>query len=216
MGGPGSGNWWRWDKRDTTDEHRSIDVRQWARDGWLAPGRHFWSLWKRGEQVTGSIGVTVAGRPGAEAEHLVLDYRCRVGVGEWEDVRQTVWLEWTACHYGGRRPWFCCPSCGRRVALLYGAGVYFACRRCYRLVYESQRERPMDTHRRRAQRIRARLGGEPVVDTPFPPKPRGMHWRTYLRLWRACMAAERAYDAAFWVKYRNLDALLDRLGDPLD
>jgi hypothetical protein len=37
----------------------------------------------------------------------------------------------------------------RRVALLYGAGKYFACRHCYRLVYPSSREYAGGTVRRR-------------------------------------------------------------------
>jgi hypothetical protein len=46
--------------------------------------------------------------------------------------------------WGGRRPWFICSGysrtryCGRCVALLYGAGDFFACRRCYGLAYASR------------------------------------------------------------------------------
>lgn len=56
-----------------------------------------------------------------------------------------VYLDWTACHLGGQRPWFLCPTrgCGRRIANLYG-GAIFACRHCYRLAYPSQRETPDD------------------------------------------------------------------------
>ena len=48
-------------------------------------------------------------------------------------------LSRSSCHYGGERPWFLCPHCGRRVAILYG-GAVFACRTCYGLAYEVQRE----------------------------------------------------------------------------
>jgi hypothetical protein len=52
----------------------------------------------------------------------------------WEDNQQRVPVTWTPCHLGGGRPWFRCnvqtngQHCGRRVALLYGAGGPFACR----------------------------------------------------------------------------------------
>jgi Transposase DDE domain len=62
------------------------------------------------------------------------------------------------CNLGGSRAWFICPAvgCGRRVAILYGGGI-FACRRCYRLAYASAREDVCDRAARRADRLRARL-----------------------------------------------------------
>jgi hypothetical protein len=119
-------------------------------------------------------------------ERVILRYRYRSGQGgEWEDMWEPVSLEWTACNFGGERPWFVCPGegCGRRVALLYGPGRYFLCRCCYDLVYESQRENGMTRALRRAQTIRERLGGSANMTKPFPVKPNGMHWETYERLW---------------------------------
>jgi len=39
---------------------------------------------------------------------------------EWQSEDYPVEVEWTACNYGGSRPWFRCPArgCGRRVAIL--------------------------------------------------------------------------------------------------
>jgi hypothetical protein len=99
-------------------------------------------------------------------------------------VRESVHLSWTACNFGGERPWFVCPraECGRRVAVLYGPGRYFLCRHCYDLVYESQRESGMYRALHKAQAIRKRLGGSANMMEPFPEKPKGMHWSTYDRL----------------------------------
>ncbi len=150
----------------------------------LEPGRWFSLRWSRAGRETGSIRGVVGGdkRP----ERVILLYRCRSGLGDqWEDVRETVRLTCTPCSFGGERPWFFCPGarCGRRVAILYGPGRYFLCRRCYDLGYESQREDKTHRALRRAQKVRARLGGSANTMGPFPKKPKGMHRRTYERLW---------------------------------
>jgi hypothetical protein len=120
--------------RPTCDGLRSIDVRRWHREGRLHAGQNFSLSWSRGGEPSGSIGVRT------EADAVVLMFHARRGGDtEWKSVEQCVPITWTACHLGGRRPWFCC-LCGRRVALLYGAGELFACRRCCGLAYESQHE----------------------------------------------------------------------------
>jgi hypothetical protein len=184
MGGEGSGNWYRFDKKTTTGECQSVDVRYLHRKGLLRPGCRFSLRWSRAGRETGSIRGALEGsdRP----ERVLFLYRHRSGPGaEWEDVQETVSLEWSACNLGGERPWFVCPGsgCGRRVAILYGPGKYFLCRHCYDLVYESQRENQMTRALRRAQSIWERLGGSANMTEPFPEKPKGMHWETYDRLW---------------------------------
>ena len=76
----------------------------------------------------------------------VITYRtCEPDEREWKPVEQRIPIEWTACHFGGGRPWFRCKAtsngqyCGRRVAL-YLLDSIFACRRCYGLGYASQLE----------------------------------------------------------------------------
>jgi hypothetical protein len=184
MGGAGSGNWYRFDKKTTTDQCHSVDVRYLHREGLLKAGSWFSLRWLRAGRETGSIQGKVSGdgRPG----QITLLYRHRSGPArEWEDVRERVPLTWTACNFGGDRPWFVCPGagCDRRVAVLYGPGRYFLCRHCYDLTYESQRENEMNRALRRAQAIRERLGGSANMTESFPEKLKGMHWNTYERLW---------------------------------
>jgi hypothetical protein len=184
LGGVGSGNWYRYDKKTTTGECHSVDVRYLLREGLLEPGRFFTLRWSRAGSETGSIRGTV--EQNDRLERVLLLYRHRSGLGnEWEDVHEPVSLDWTACNFGGERPWFVCPEagCSRRVAILFGLGKYFLCRHCYDLVYESQRENEMHRALRRAQAIRERLGGSANMTEPFPEKPKGMHWKTYERLW---------------------------------
>ena len=120
---------------------------------------------------------------------MILTYLVQdAGQVECKRIQQYLALEWTACNFGGSRPWFCCPvdsggnRCGRRVAILYCAGRLFACRRCYGLAYECQRQNPRDRALAVAKKISRRLGGGPDMLEPFPQKPKRMHWQTYERL----------------------------------
>ena len=179
MGGVGSGNRYRFDKKTTTDEAHGLDIRDLYRKGLLRSGGSFSSRWLRGERETGSI------RGFAYGDRVLLSYRHRSGLGgEWEYVKEPISLEWTPCNFGGERPWSLCPGvgCGRRVAVLYGPGKYFLCRHCYDLRYESQRTDKKDRALRRAQTIRTRIGGSANMMEPFPEKPKGMHHDTYMRL----------------------------------
>src|SRR5256885_4718116 len=89
-------------------------------------------------------------------------------------VEQRVPITWTACHIGGHRAWFICSAysggryCGRRVALLYGAGELFACRCCYDLAYASQHEALHHRGLGKTQKIRMQLGGSPNMLEEVP------------------------------------------------
>lgn len=121
--------------RSTTEDYRRLDVRELDKAGLLAAGRGgMWSWYSRGT-LRASIQVQ------AGDGHVRLIYAATEN-GERKEYSYLVRLDWTPCQYGGARPWFLCPArgCGQRVAILYG-GAIFACRHCYRLAYESQRER---------------------------------------------------------------------------
>lgn len=179
MGGPGSGNRWHYGAKSTTDDYRTLDVRHWARAGVLRPG--YWGGWQwtRNGEVVSSIQMR------ADHDRVILIYKHRSGSDEWKDEQYPVRIERTRCHLGGSRPWFICPAlgCGRRVAILYGGGI-FACRHCYRLAYASSREDECDRVARHADRIRARLGWEPGILNCPGDKPKWMRWRTFYRLTR--------------------------------
>ena len=96
--------------------------------------------------------------------------------------------------------WFRCPSirCGRRAAILYLGSRYFACRRCYRLAYQSQSETRWD----RAQRAANKVAGRLIEDRKgYLVKPKRMRWKTYERL----IERFQAYDDA------SLDGILIRV-----
>ncbi len=179
MGGVGSGRPSGYVTAGLTSNHVFIDIRLWKRKGLLIPGQIFKWQWTLTSGALSSIDVHT------RTSHVLLVYSSLFPDGRTENHRQSVYLEWSKCHLGGRRPWFLCPTpgCERRVAILYGAGSKFACRQCYNLSYSSQREREMDRAIRRAERIRERLGWKPgILNPPGWQKPRHMHWRTYKQL----------------------------------
>ena len=177
MGGPGSGHHWRWDAKATTDDLLALDVRRLAREGMLRPGRcGTWHWIRRGEAVA-SIFIR------AEQGQIALEYRHRSNSEAWKDVKYTVRIERTRCNLGGSRPWFICPAagCGRRVAILYGGGI-FACRHCHQLAYASSREDAGDRAIRKTDRIRDRLGWRRGILNEPGEKPPWMRWNTFIRL----------------------------------
>jgi hypothetical protein len=200
MGGLGSG---RKFGANVTEDYRQIDVRRWQREGLLTPGNSFDTTWSRSGEKIAAISVRV------ESGQLHLIYKFRNGnAAEWESLDYPVRLQTTLCHYGGVRYWFTCPAngCGKRVAILYSAGKYFACRHCYQLAYQSQREDKGDRGHRGANKIRARLGWELGIANPPEGKPKGMHWHTYHQLMRKqLMYANHAY-AGLVANLKKMDA----------
>ena len=135
----------------------------------LHPGYRGSLAWWWGDREVSSIGLR------AEHGRIILKYRHRRGgLGECEDVEQPIYLTWTPCNLGGKRPWFVCPGvvgrryCGRRVAILYSAGLYFLCRHCYDLTYRSRQDSDWLGPLHKARRIRQRLGGSTSLMEPFP------------------------------------------------
>ncbi|MEI2746634.1 MAG: hypothetical protein V9G22_15025 [Ottowia sp.] len=68
------------------------------------------------------------------------------------------------------------------MAVLYAPGRYFACRVCGRLGYATQKEGAGDRATTRANKLRKRLGWPAGIVNGAGGKPKGMHWKTYLRL----------------------------------
>lgn len=175
MGGYGSG--FKGAAKATTDGSLRLDVGAMAKAGSLRPGAVSAWQWTRGGQPCGNIQVQY------EKDRLVLVYRSLAPSGQWQDRRLAVPLVHTACGFGGERPWFLCPNCGLRVAILYlGGSGAFSCRHCLDLAYPSSREETLDRAFRRVDKLRARLRWTPGIAHGAGPKPRGMHWRTYERL----------------------------------
>ncbi len=169
-------------------EHcRRIDVRQFAAHGLLGPGSWGWE-WRDPETRAhrASIGVQTTST-GLRLHYLLNDER----------KDQHVPLTRTACGFGGDRPWFLCPRCGRRVAVLFLRGSGFACRHCQQLTYASRCQDAIDRSWRRQRKLEAKLA-------PDGGKPKHMHWSTFDRLMDQIGECESRRDEELLIACRSL------------
>ena len=200
MGGYGSGSWWRYGSKATTESQHRIDIRWLKKHGYLHPDSFGSLSWSRRGEQTGSIRYRM------EEDRMILNYRHRPREGEWEDVEQAITFNRTSCNYGGHRTWFLCPRCWKRVAVLYGAGKYFFCRHCYNLTYGCQQEGRSDRLMRKARKIRERLGASDNLSESILFKPKNMHQKTFDRLRRE---AEHANNFSWLIMGQRLGLTKD-------
>ena len=187
--------------KSCTDDYRVLDVRKINRAGRLTPGSACSWEWSRNGNIIASVNMR------AGIDSMSLSYRQRAHGGEWKDMAYTVWLTYTPCNMGGRRVWWQCPAagCNRRVAVLYGGAGIFACRHCYKLDYRSQRENNAYAP---ADKLRKRLGWVAGIAHPPGGRPKGMHFKTYMRLLNE-------YDIKAGRAMADVSALLGRINGRL-
>lgn len=201
MGGRGSGRspsyGWHVSK---CHEYHAVDIAWLVREGLLKVGRWSTVTWSSRGKETGSIRID------SHPDFARMIYRTRERGGEWQGVQEDVPVVETATNFGGRRKWFVCLSCRRRCRILYGE-THFRCRRCHNLKYESQYENAIGRAADRRHALRKRLGYEGSLDEPFPPKPKGMHWKTYFALERADEQLGQIWAERTWEWLRRTDPL---------
>lgn len=172
-------------------EHcRSIDVRRFASEKMLQAG---WWTWQWRDAETGEVQSAISVYGSDAGLRLAF---CTNGMS----VEQWLQIEHTPCAFGGARPWFACPSCGRRAAKLFLLNGRFACRKCQRLTYASRSEDDLARAWRKQSKLEKKLGENWT-------RPRHMHHATRDRIVAAIFECEqRREDAlAFW-----FDRLLPR------
>jgi hypothetical protein len=135
MGGYGSG---RAGWRIKVENCLTLSMYKLQRDGLLKwwTGTLTWR-WKSTGEETGSVSFRVD----HGNDRFILQYT-KTFQGEKRHVEDPIAFHTTGAQFGGVRYWFNCPSCWRRSAKLYlpSGGLYFRCRRCYNLTYESSNE----------------------------------------------------------------------------
>jgi hypothetical protein len=137
MGGSGSG---RSGYRPVVENGLKLDSYRLQRQGLLkihgcgfSLGSLEWTYTSSGEHVA-SIGYSV----NYDTKTFTLDYTKTID-GEKHPVNDTVRLTVQRTNFGGSRFLFICPRCYIRAAKLYlpNGALYFRCRRCYNLTYQS-------------------------------------------------------------------------------
>jgi len=204
MGGCGSGSWYRWSTKPTTENFHSFKISRLKELGVIGDCVHKsggWQ-WTCNDEVISSISYEI--NTIDEYRPYLRVYYTNTSTKENQDYK--IRLSTTTPHYGGKRWWFHCPAagCGRRVGVLYLANI-FACRNCYNLAYTSQNKAPHDRYTDKAFALAQKLGHNGnVIDGFWGRKPKGMHWKTYNSK-KAILdnAAELGLSLAF-TKFRGL------------
>jgi hypothetical protein len=205
----GRGDWSRYGTRRTVEQALALDLRKLAREGNLQPGRRLnliwrwdWEPWWAGQSASLLLDEL--------ADDRVMISCARDGKPTSEHVE----ICWTVPNFGGRRPWWRCPDCDRRCAILYSGDDHFTCRTCAGLTYTmSQLSRPSRPVRQ-SVKARRRLGWE--YGQPLPEKSPGMHWATWERLLDDYGVTAKAAQEAFAPVLARMEAELAQSRDNIE
>jgi hypothetical protein len=213
MGGFGSG---RQGSLPVIEDGLKLDLRRLRKQGQFIPGVTFatgklvWSNTHSGEEVA-NIGYSFCSS--GEFPWFRVQYTTTPRGGEPQSIDEKFELERFPQPLGGYRWYFICLQTGKRAQCLYlpPGATRFRSRHGFRvpLQYRSQCEdrstRLISQMHKVAYQVLDK--GTPewraqVRDWDFPPKPPGMHWRTYNSL-------EAKYD---WYDTMSAAAIGDRFG----
>ncbi|MHC4636696.1 MAG: hypothetical protein ACYTBP_08250 [Planctomycetota bacterium] len=127
-----------WDRKCTVEEAYDLSISRLREMGMLrghAETVITWTSSRTGKSSSIKLTVNTVNEPYAQLQY---DLTGRDGNSRHFDYK--VRLETTPCNFGGIRYWFACPSCHRRVAVIYLSpkGHYFQCRDCNNLSYRSR------------------------------------------------------------------------------
>lgn len=173
-----------------TGDVKSIDVRRFAKLGYLNRFNAFSWQWTRNGEPNGSIAIHVEPK-----SHITLRYT--LTVNEEQHVHaDRIYLDYTDCNYGNSRPWLLCPRCNKRQAKLYMRWGRFACRRCQKIAYSSQSDDAIS----RTWRIQRRI--ESLIGEKWQ-RPKGMRWKTFERLMSELTRCIQDRDVAFGISVQN-------------
>lgn len=187
MGGYGSGPYGHMGSKTgkvATSQCLRLDVRKMKRDGILTPGMNVTWSWTRSNGKESSIGIKTI-----LEDEIRLNYTATID-GESTPIETRIRLDYSSCNYGNKRPWFSCPRCYARVAVLFLKGLHFCCRSCHDLTYYTCQESGNLNNMaiRRVNRVLANLKSDERCGFDIlyyvPRRPRYMHGKTYQRLLR--------------------------------
>ena len=128
-----------YNRKARADESCRLRISELRKDGMLRSGqtisKRSWTSSMARRTTTAILLVDVTDVPFA-----ILIYSVTDRYGNKTDCKDEILLVTTPCNFGGVRYWFECPSCCRRMGVLYLApgDVHFRCRHCNDLSYHSR------------------------------------------------------------------------------
>lgn len=196
MGGYNSGGHNR--KYDYTGRYKRLDSFNY--------GKYIPLLEQTGrESVESSISWTDGAEIGIDLAVDYLGVRYKAG---GEEIRERIYFEAVPNNYGGNRLYFTCPYCGRRSRIMHLHQRHFKCRVCARLNYRSQQASKgweLAVYRLdKFLKVNFNITDLAPCDTELvtPPRPKGMHAQTYIKL----IAELRT------LQNNQMDAFISRVG----
>lgn len=131
-------------KRQTLNECTKLSV-QYLNENHLLKGYIEKVLsWAIGERIVARIRARVV--TSSDPPYIQCIYKVTDEEGGAVSYNYKILLTTTSCEFGGKRYWFLCPQCTRRVGILYILDEYFVCRICTGLHYKSQSENRQSIH----------------------------------------------------------------------
>lgn len=125
-------------------QFHALNVTQLNRGGWLYPNTTYEWVWRTNKGSSIEAVQITALESAVELSIPVESTR----------MLQRVSLIYSTGPHGGKRPWFTCPQCQRRVGILYHAPFHpFFCRRCCNLAYPSQYQSRDQSYDRRHRMV---------------------------------------------------------------
>ncbi len=172
-----------------------------------------WFKATNGNPMSAPVEASWNGKKGLRLEAQSLElvtFRYAISSRSRQAVRVVchVALEWLPCRFGGQRPYFVCPRCGKRATVVRLTWHGVACRRCIGAGYLSQSLSRIDRLQRKAAKAKAKLPRD-------GRKPKWMHWNTFDRLIeeerRRRAEALEAWTASAHAAIERLNAMLAKL-----
>ena len=203
MGGSGSGR-----SEDTAklDRGLRLSIKRLLQDGVLSQKRGWraggWQ-WNFSYGGSVSVGYEVYTRDRSYMWMRLHYTHTPYYSGEPENMDYKIQIVTTRPHYGGERFWFVCPLTHERAAVLYSpsGSKWFASRHAFRrLKYRSQSRSAYDRAYNKIKKLESKLvdGGDLFF------KPKGMHQKTYKKIWEQLDHAEEAYDDLWYSRMAGL------------
>lgn len=202
MGGMGSGRHFRWDAKPALDELRALDINRMVKLGAVKDGVFESGSWKWMDSRTNEVKSIISYQcytVNPNHSYLKLTY---VMTESKKRMEYEVPLVRTTPPYGGVRFWFLCPATGKRVSKLFLSpdSSRFLSRHAFRLYYESQMKGKID----RAINKKWKLLRKLRHGLDYPIRPKGMHEKTYRRIYDAFQEQDYLCDRMIFERLRLL------------